>query len=204
MNVDEQTAQSLLSLLGDCSQPLEHRAPVTIEGEPAGNPQAINVTNFLSNITEQINNHTDEYFSMLTVNNQLSTREGDTVNNQFSIYSPGTTYIQHLLGDDVTVGDLEVTGDLTVANYTWTDKEVVVDVAFSFDSDTCIGTLTVTKETIRILQSVELSTQTATGGPGNPSTPQSAPTNMPSKKPQQIQQTIYLNQLLQQRRRLPE
>jgi hypothetical protein len=150
MQVDDQTAQALLSLLGDCSQPLEHRAPVTIAGEPTGSPPSMDINNFLTNITNEINNHTNEYYSILHVENQTSTLEGDTIVNNFSIFSPGVSYIQYLTADNITTNDISIIDNGT--KYCFVDKEVVTDVESSFDSGTCELTLTVTKETVKVFE----------------------------------------------------
>lgn len=152
MTVDEQTRTALLALLGDCSQPLEHRAPVTIESEPTGNPPAVNVTTFINNITNGIDNHTDEYYAQLTVNNQTSNVTNNTINNGFTVYAPGVSYfedliITHLYTESVTIDGTE---------YCYVSKDVVVDATleYSFNSATCYLTLTLTldKDTIKALE----------------------------------------------------
>lgn len=159
--ISEETQQALMALLGDCSLPLTHRSTVEITTDPelatrALNvdppylPPDVNIDTFLSEITNEIDNGTTNYYSALTVNNTNSTVEGDTIVNNFSIFSPGVTYLQYLLVTELHTTDITITDNGT--KYCFVDKEVVTDVTGSFNGSTCTLTLTVTKETVKVFE----------------------------------------------------
>ncbi len=143
--ISEETEQALMALFGDCSKPLTHRAPITVAAEPPKTAQIpdTNISYFMNNIVEQIDNHQDQYYSIANFNNQVSEiTNNNTINNAFSVYSPGVSFFENLLSDNIFVNSISIDG----TKYCFEDMTVLTDASlgYSFNSTTCALTLTLT------------------------------------------------------------
>lgn len=145
-DLSDNTVKALMSVFGNCSLPLTHRAPITTE-VPTNESTSITYQDFLDNIVNNIDNHTDNYFSYAfspqlysTVNNVTNNIDGG-----LNIYAPGVSYLQEILTSGLYIDPGDITWTNTAGElYCFEEKRVVTDVrlSYTFDSATCTLTLT--------------------------------------------------------------
>lgn len=131
-DLSEATKTKLLGLLGDCSQPLEHRGPVTLGIE---SPNATTIGVWAAGQGPTVN----QVASSVINENHTSHMDADLteVRQGFTNFHPGVSWFEYLLFDYIVL-----------RNFEWVDIDVVTDVTLNEQS--C--TFTVTKETIRVFR----------------------------------------------------
>lgn len=131
-DLSEATKQKLLGLLGDCSQPLEHRAPITLGTET---PNAPTIGVWAAGQGPTVNQVAATFIN----ENHTSTMDTDLteVRQGFTNFHPGVSWFEWLLFDYIVL-----------KNFDWVDIDVVTDVVVNEQS--C--TISVTKETVRVFR----------------------------------------------------
>jgi hypothetical protein len=132
MSFSEADKQKLLSVLGDCTMPLEHRGPLDLGIETPNAPtigvwaagEGPTVNEVAASVINE--NHTSTMNTALT-----EVRQG------FTNFHPGVSWFEWLMFDYIVL-----------KNFEWVDIDVVTDVTLNEQS--C--TFTVTKETIRVFR----------------------------------------------------
>jgi hypothetical protein len=147
--------QALVNLLGNCQLPLSHRAPVTITASPESN-QRLYIDPLFQDGGDNI---TNPVYSTLTVNNPYSIFvDGDDpyIDNGVTQWGWGTAWWQYLVVFQQYVNRARIKNlkieKLEKDGYTFEDVQVLkdVNVSFSFDPNTCEGTVTVEKFFVKI------------------------------------------------------
>jgi hypothetical protein len=169
--------QALVNLLGNCQLPLTHRAPVNITASPETNQRIYVDELFQENVV------TNPYYSTLNVSNPYSvfvdnSVDAPYVDGGFSFWNYGVWWSNFLIVNQQYVNRSRVK-NLTIEKivkdgYQFEDRQVLedVNVEFSFDPNTCEGTVTVTKYFVKL--KVLVDDEDAKGG-DEPDTPEDGP-----------------------------